>query len=119
MQAVTITVGKHYGAKDMHQIPKVFRAAWQMAFGVGVLTTLMFLLIPETLFSIFVPEKESILMGRDYLYILAASQLFMCMEMVSAATFHGVGKSTRQSFHPFIMNVGVAQIEIMHGNRPM
>jgi len=94
MQAVTITVGKHYGAKDMHQIPKVFRAAWQMAFVVGALTTAMFLLIPETLFSVFVPELESILMGRDYLYILAASQLFMCMEMIAAATFHGVGKTS-------------------------
>ncbi|WP_372640735.1 MATE family efflux transporter [Ancylomarina sp.] len=94
MQAVTITVGKHYGAKDMHQIPKVFRAAWQMAFVVGVLTTFMFLLIPETLFSIFVPEKESILMGKNYLQILAISQLFMCMEMIAAAVFHGVGKTS-------------------------
>ncbi|MFT5748865.1 MAG: putative MATE family efflux protein [Ancylomarina sp.] len=94
MQAVTITVGKHYGAKDMDQIPKVFRAAWQMAFGVGMITTLMFLLIPETLFSIFVPEKESILMGKNYLNILAISQLFMCMEMVAAASFHGVGKTS-------------------------
>ena len=74
MQAVTITVGKHYGAKDMDQIPKVFRAAWQMAFGVGLITTFMFLLIPETLFSIFVPEKESILMGKNYLNILAISR---------------------------------------------
>ena len=80
MQAVTITVGKHYGAKDMDQIPKVFRAAWQMAFGVGLITTFMFLLIPETLFSIFVPEKESILMGKNYLN--------------AAASFHGVGKTS-------------------------
>jgi len=94
MQAVTITVGKHYGAKDMPEIPKVFRAAWQIAFVVGLVTTLMFVLIPETLFSIFVPEKESILMGKDYLYILAISQLFMCMEMISAAIFHGVGKTS-------------------------
>ena len=94
MQAVTITVGKHYGAKEMDQIPKVFRAAWQMAFGVGLITTLMFLLIPETLFSIFVPEKESVLMGKDYLNILAISQLFMCMEMVASASFHGVGKTS-------------------------
>ena len=94
MQAVTITVGKHYGAKDMDQIPKVFRAAWQMAFVVGLLTTLMFLLIPETLFSIFVPEAESIAMGKSYLNILAISQLFMCMEMIAAANFHGVGKTS-------------------------
>ena len=94
MQAVTITVGKHYGAKDMNQIPKVVRAAWQMAFGVGLMTTLMFVLIPETLFSIFVPEQESILMGKSYLNILAFSQLFMCMEMIAAANFHGVGKTS-------------------------
>jgi len=94
MQAVTITVGKHYGAKDMDEIPKVFRAAWQIAFMVGLVTTLMFVLIPETLFSIFVPEKDSILMGKDYLYILAVSQLFMCTEMIAAAIFHGVGKTS-------------------------
>tara|TARA_R110001583_G_scaffold82139_2_gene218272 strand:+ start:9000 stop:10385 length:1386 start_codon:yes stop_codon:yes gene_type:complete len=94
MQATTITVGRHYGAKEMHMIPKVFRSAWQIAFTVGVGTTLLFVLLPETLFSVFVPELESIQMGKNYLYILAISQLFMCMEIVAAAIFHGVGKTS-------------------------
>ncbi len=94
MQAVTITVGRHYGAKEMHMIPKVFRSGWQIAFVVGVGTTLLFVLLPETLFSVFVPELESIQMGKNYLYILAISQLFMCMELVAAAIFHGVGKTS-------------------------
>lgn len=94
MQAATITVGRHYGAKEMHMLPKVFKATWRMAFMVGVSTTLLFVLLPETLFSVFVPERESILMGKDYLYIIAISQLFMCLEMTAASIFHGVGKTS-------------------------
>lgn len=93
MQATTIRVGQYYGAKDMRMIPKVFRAAWQIALSVGFVTSMLFLFLPETLFSIFVSEPESILMGKGYLRILAVSQLFMCTEMVSAAVFHGVGKT--------------------------
>jgi len=108
MQAVTITVGKHYGAKKMEELPKVFKAAWQIAFSVGVVTTLMFVLIPETLFSIFVPEKESIAMGKDYLMILSISQLFMCMEMIAAAVFHGVGKT----YVPAILSVILTSLRV-------
>jgi len=93
MQAVTIMVGQSYGAKNLTEVPNIYRAGWRMSFAVGAVTTLVFLLIPETLFSIFVPEQESILMGKEYLMILAVSQLFMCLEMISAGVFNGLGKT--------------------------
>lgn len=93
MQAVTIMVGHSYGAKNLTEVPNIYRAGLRISLAVGAITTLVFLLIPQTLFSIFVPEAESILMGKDYLMILAASQLFMCLEMISAGVFNGLGKT--------------------------
>jgi putative MATE family efflux protein len=93
MQAVTIMVGHSYGAKNLTEVPNIYKAGWRISLAVGSVTTLIFLLIPQTLFSIFVPESESILMGKDYLMILAVSQLFMCLEMVSAGVFNGLGKT--------------------------
>jgi len=94
MQAVTIMVGNYYGAKEMHMLPKVFRSAWKMAFVIGFSATLIFILFPETLFSVFVPEQETIQMGKGYLYIIGLSQLFMCMEMIASAVFYGLGKTS-------------------------
>ncbi|MCT4603321.1 MAG: MATE family efflux transporter [Marinifilum sp.] len=93
MQAVTIMVGQSYGARNLTEVPNIYKAGWRMSFTVGAVTTIIFLLIPKTLFSIFVPEEESILMGKEYLMILAVSQLFMCLEMINAGVFNGLGKT--------------------------
>lgn len=93
MQAVTIMVGQSYGAKNLTEVPNIYRAGWRMSLAVGVVTTLIFLLFPKMLFSIFVPEAESVSMGKDYLMILAVSQLFMCLEMINAGVFNGLGKT--------------------------
>ncbi|RUT79136.1 MATE family efflux transporter [Ancylomarina longa] len=93
MQAVTIMVGQSYGAKNITEVPRIYRAGLRMSLTVGFITTILFLVIPQTLFSIFVPEAESIQMGKEYLMILAVSQLFMCLEMISAGVFNGLGKT--------------------------
>lgn len=93
MQAVTIMVGQSYGAKNLSKVPNIYKAGWRMSFAVGAVTTILFLLLPKTLFSIFVPEQESILMGKEYLMILAVSQIFMCLEMINAGVFNGLGKT--------------------------
>ena len=64
-----------------------------MAMGMAVAATIVLLVFPEFLFSIFVNEPESISMGRSYLMILAASQIFMCLEMIAAGVFNGLGKT--------------------------
>jgi putative MATE family efflux protein len=92
-QAVTIMVGQSFGAKNLTKVPDIYKVGWRLALIVGSITTIIFLLIPQTLFSIFLPEEESILMGREYLMILAVSQLFMCLEMVNAGVFNGLGKT--------------------------
>jgi len=93
MQAVTIMVGQSYGAKNITEVPRIYRAGLRMSLTVGLVTTILFLVIPQTLFSVFVPEPESIQMGKEYLMILAVSQLFMCLEMISAGVFNGLGKT--------------------------
>ena len=39
----------------------------------------------------FIPEKEAIEAGANYLMILGFSQLFMCIEITTAGAFSGLG----------------------------
>lgn len=92
-QAMAIAVGQQYGAKDLSRIRGIYIEGQKLALGIGAASTLLFLSIPEFLFSIFLKEPESIRMGANYLRILAVSQVFMCLEMITAGAFNGLGRT--------------------------
>lgn len=92
-QAMAIATGQLYGASNYMGIRKVFNAGVKMAFSVGIFNTILFLLIPDFLFSVFLSEPESVEMGVSYLRILAFSQIFMCVEMLVTGAYNGLGKT--------------------------
>lgn len=47
----------------------------------------------RTYFQVFIPDKNVLGMGIDYLQILGISQLFMCIEIATAGAFSGLGKT--------------------------
>jgi putative MATE family efflux protein len=108
LQAVSITVGQQYGAKKYNEIPLVYIKGLKLAFSIGLVTSLLFLFIPDVLFSIFVDDPATIKMGVYYLRILAVSQLFMCLEMMTSGAFHGLGKTQ----FPAIVSVTITSLRI-------
>lgn len=108
LQAASIMVGQSYGAKDYQQIPKIYKAGLKLSLIIGVLSSSIFFLFPETLFSIFINEAESIKLGREYLVILGFSQIFMCVEMISAGVFHGLGKTQ----FPAIVSISITSLRV-------
>ncbi|PWJ41080.1 MATE family efflux transporter [Sediminitomix flava] len=92
-QAITTFVGQKYGAKDWIQLKKGYNVAVGIGVMVGFLVSLLFMLIPELLISIFLKEADSIAMGAQYLRIIGLSQIFMCMEMVTGGAMNGLGKT--------------------------
>ena len=77
--ALSSFVGQNYGSKDYDRIQRKY------------------------IFSIFINESEAILKGADYLKILGYSQLFMCIEIVIAGAFRGLGKTLIPSLVSIIL----------------
>lgn len=86
-------VGQNYGAKKYDRIFKGYKATMGLAIAVGAITTILLIVGGEFIFSLFIPEAEAIMLGKDYLRILAYSQLFMCIEITTSGAFNGLGKT--------------------------
>lgn len=93
MSALSSLSGKAYGAKDYYAQWKSFGSGILLATFLGMITSLLLILFPEQLFSVFLDEPNTLAMGKNYLTILGFSQLFMCLELVSMGAFFGWGKT--------------------------
>ena len=90
-------VGQNYGANQWDRIRKAFFTTIVMSVILGALVTLVLCLLGEEIFGLFIPEEEAIKLGGSYLLILAASQIFMCIEISTSGAFYGIGRSVPPS----------------------
>ena len=93
MYALSSISGQAYGAKDYNKQWKVFGSGILLSVIIGVITTFILIVFPSQLFSIFLRNPESIVMGREYLIIIGISQLFMCLELMATGAFFGWGRT--------------------------
>jgi len=93
MAALASISGKAYGANNYGEQWNVFRSGMILAFSIGIITSTILIVFPQTLFSIFLNEKESLEMGSTYLRILGFSQLFICLELMATGAFFGWGRT--------------------------
>ncbi|TLG77225.1 MATE family efflux transporter [Culicoidibacter larvae] len=91
--AIAAFVGQNYGAKHMGRINSGFNSALKLVTVFGIIISLLFILFPKPLFSIFIDEPDVIEMGVGYMQALGFSQLFMCIELLSVGAFNGMGKT--------------------------
>lgn len=94
-QAISIAVGQSYGARDGSKIKRLYTSGIKIAIISGSITTALFLIFPNMLLSIFVEDSATIEIGVRYLSILAVSQIFMSIEMISAGSFNGCGDTKK------------------------
>lgn len=91
--AISTYVGQNYGANQYERIKKGIRITILIAMSVGIFATLLLTLGPEFLMRIFVAERDTIEVGKQYLLILGYSQMFMCMEITMIGAFSGLGRT--------------------------
>ena len=103
--AVNAFTAQNFGAGKHDRVKKGYHTALKIMCTWGTFTSLMLLLFPEALFTLFIRESDVISMGVDYLRILGFSQLFMCMEATSAGSFQGLGKSLPPSIIGITFNL--------------
>lgn len=108
LQAVSITIGQKFGAKEFDGIKRVYRKGLKLGLSIGFITSMLFFFIPDLLFSIFVSDPDAIEMGVFYLRILGVSQMFMCLEMMTSGAFIGLGKTQ----YPAIVSVSITSLRI-------
>jgi len=91
--AIAAFFGQNYGARRLDRIQQGYRQALLLTSGFGIFISLIFILFPEQIFSVFLSEKASLVLGTDYMRIIGYSQLFMCMELMTVGAFNGIGKT--------------------------
>ena len=90
--ALNAFVAQNYGAGKYDRIKQGYRRAVGLIGGWGLFTTAVLMAFPAFLFGLFIPDPQLAPMGVSYLRILGVSQMFMCIEGVSAAAFQGIGR---------------------------
>ena len=91
--ATSSFIAQNYGAAQYKRARKGYSTALGVMMAWGVITTCTLVFLPEPIFKVFITEPEVIPMGVDYLRILGYSQLFMCMEILTAGAFSAYGKT--------------------------
>ncbi len=91
MQATSILVGQGFGKKSPDAIRTVYRSGLRGALLISCLTTIFFLVFDRSLIALFVSDGSTIDIGASYIRIIAFSQIFMAIEMISAGGYNGLG----------------------------
>ena len=103
--AIAAFVGQNYGAKKIDRIKHGFNIAIKLISGIGILATVLLYFFSKEIFEFFIPEKETLFYGIDYLKIVAYSQIFMCIELTTAGAFNGISKTLPPSIVSIIFNL--------------
>ncbi len=91
--AVAAFIGQNFGAHNPDRIKKGYMKGLFITSLFGILVTILFMLFPRPIFALFLADESSLYLGVDYLRIIGASQLFMCVELMTVGAFNGIGKT--------------------------
>jgi Na+-driven multidrug efflux pump len=96
-------VGQNYGAKKYDRINKGCKIGIIIAIILGTVTTSVLVFGGKQVFSVFIQEPKAIHEGTTYLKILGYSQLFMCVEIITAGAFKGLGRTYTPSIISIVL----------------
>jgi putative MATE family efflux protein len=89
--------GQIFGANNWSRIKKGYYTTLGIGIFLGTLVTISFILFGKQIFSLFLREPEPLQMGIVYLKILAVSQVFMIIEIITRGAFNGIGRTVPPS----------------------
>ncbi|MGL4570857.1 MAG: MATE family efflux transporter [Clostridium sp.] len=91
--AIAAFMGQNFGAHKRDRIKDGYYESLKLTILFGTFITAIFLIFPKQIFGIFLSERDALEMGSTYMRILAFSQVFMCMELLTVGAFNGIGKT--------------------------
>lgn len=102
--ALASFVGQNYGARDFARIRKGYSYTLVLATCISLVATFAFVFFGGELFSVFVNDPVTVAAGRDYMMILAVSQVFVSLESVTAGAFNGSGRTVPPAITGILLN---------------
>lgn len=90
--AIASFTGQNFGAKKFNRIKEGYKEALKIGITYSLVMALIFLFFNRPFIKLFVREEETILIAVKYLQVVAFSQVFSTIEMVSNGLFTGIGK---------------------------
>lgn len=89
--AASTLVGQNLGAKNPDRAAQCAWGATGIAIAFTFIISIMFIVFPKAIASIFTDNEEVLLIAIDYLIILGISQMAMALEIVLEGAFGGAG----------------------------
>lgn len=89
--AISSFSGQNFGAKKYERIKEGYRHTLKIGIVYSIFTAIVFIFIPDILVKIFVRDEVTIVIASRYLQIVAFSQIFSTIEIVSNGLFTGIG----------------------------
>ena len=91
--AMNAFIGQNYGAGKTERVKKGYRASLCTVGIWGILITLVFVVVPVPIASVFFHEKTAIATAVDYLIIVGYSEAFLCVELMTVGALSGLGRT--------------------------
>lgn len=90
-RAISAYTGQNYGAKKFDRINEGYHKTLLIGIGYSLITSIIFLVIPKQIVSLFVSNTSTIESASNYLIIIGIAQIFSCLEVISNGVFTGLG----------------------------
>ena len=92
--ALAAFVGQNWGAGNLQRIRQGYIYTLKLAGSISLGAAFLFFFFSKEIYSLFVSDAATIGAGGDYLKILALSQVFSALEVVTAGAFNGCGRTS-------------------------
>ncbi|MDL2222854.1 MATE family efflux transporter [Bacteroidales bacterium OttesenSCG-928-M11] len=103
--ALSTFVAQNYTAGKLDRTYKAYRQTLLTLFSLGIVVTLSFIFLGQEIFGIFVPEKEAMIAGGNYLFIIAFCQIFMMLETTTLGIWNGYGHTNPPAIISILFNL--------------
>ena len=90
--AVAGFTGQNYGAKKYERIKEGYKSALVVGISYSLIMASIFLLFNRPIIRLFISDEATIAIAASYLKVVAFSQMFSAVEMISNGLFTGIGR---------------------------
>ena len=91
--AMNAFAAQNYGARKMERVNKGYKMSTITVVVWGIIVTVIFLILPEQISSLFFHSAEEIEQSMHYLIIVGLGEAFMCQELMSVGAISGLGNT--------------------------
>jgi Na+-driven multidrug efflux pump len=108
---------QNFAANKIKRALSAYRVTLILMGILGSITSFMFIMFGDNIFSLFVSEKEAYKAGGAYLLILGVSQLFMMLEITTQGMFNGFGRTSPPAIISITFNTIRIPLAIFLGSK--